>query len=217
MAWPPPTFRVDYTDATPQQTEHPAAHNGVNDSLNQDFVPKIDAVQTDADNAQASADQVANDLATHIASAKRTDLFLRLEQQVNGTVTHFGKWPITVRQFHSQVAVRQTSEIPTTIFPFTPGGVTALTWLNWSIVDADDAIALRPRTRQVTGWMTFLQQGQQTNHVGAMIRRSDDNSNVYVQSANGSQQRAIGSDVADPSPLATNWERLWVNMLWQLD
>lgn len=219
MAWPPPVFPINFANTTPQQDEHPDIHNEVNASLNNDFRPRIDQNRALIDGNAADISDVADDLATHIDSAVRTDLFLRLEQQVNNTITHFGEWPITVRQFHGQVAVRQTDSMPTSLFPFSPGGVTALAWLRWQIVNAAGDIALRPRSRQVVGHLTFLEDGTQTNYVAAMIRRSDTNSNLYIadDATGDSKQRTIGSRVTDPSPLATNFGNVWINMLWQLD
>jgi len=45
MAWPPPTLPINFTDATPQQTAHPDAHNKTNQAIN-DIVAHVNkAVQ----------------------------------------------------------------------------------------------------------------------------------------------------------------------------
>jgi len=216
MAWPPPTFPINYDNTTPQQDTHPDAHNQVNQSLNADFRPRID--KNTADIAS-----VESDLAAHTANIVPSrdgdlidDLFIRLEQVANNTITHFGEWPALARVSHGIVFVRQLSEVPDTIFPFARGGITALSWLKWFLVDGNGDIVLRPRVRQVAGFATYIQQGQQTNHIAAMVRRSDENSNFYIQSGSSAQQRTVGADVNDPSPLETGWERLWVNLNYQL-
>ncbi len=40
MAWPPPTLPINFTDATPQQTAHPVAHNQANQAIN-DIVAQL--------------------------------------------------------------------------------------------------------------------------------------------------------------------------------
>ena len=42
MAWPPPTLATNRSDATPQQTTHPADHNQANQAIN-DIVAKVTA------------------------------------------------------------------------------------------------------------------------------------------------------------------------------
>ena len=46
MAWPPPTLPINRSDATPQQTTHPADHNAVNLAVN-DLVAKVTALDAE--------------------------------------------------------------------------------------------------------------------------------------------------------------------------
>lgn len=51
MAWPPPVLPINFTNATPQQDTHPAAHVATNQAVN-DTVAKLAAVSADVDIAK---------------------------------------------------------------------------------------------------------------------------------------------------------------------
>ena len=45
MAWPPATLPVNFGNATVSLNTHPQAHNNVNDTINSDIVPEINALR----------------------------------------------------------------------------------------------------------------------------------------------------------------------------
>ena len=65
MAWPPPVFDTTFDNADPQLDDHPNIHNQINESLNTDFRPQIDANAAGiAGNASNISDNASN-LAAH--------------------------------------------------------------------------------------------------------------------------------------------------------
>lgn len=111
MAWPPPTFRVDYSDTTPQQTEHPSIHNSVNGSLNADFRPKIDdnASRIGANESDIIDNQ--NDFLTHRGALDRDveETTLNFFQLINGSVGIDVQLPVKMWIRHGMVYVVNTA------------------------------------------------------------------------------------------------------------
>lgn len=69
MTWPAPDLPIDFTNATPQEDEHPNAHNSTNLTLNDDYRPEITRLGSAVVTAQNTADQGVADAAQALVDA----------------------------------------------------------------------------------------------------------------------------------------------------
>lgn len=175
MAWPPPTFPINYSNTTAQQDNHPSAHNDINNSLNQDFRPKIDGLQTGVDDNAAQIITNNNAFEAHRFQSASSDVGpindnMTFYQLLDGSIGYQVKVPMQIWKRHGVWFARNTSTSSDATLDPVPTTSQSTYEIGW---DPAGSVPAVPGLRSVAGWMTVRRSGSGGQCIGALQREQN--------------------------------------------